>query len=56
MERRKATFKLYPGAREAERLAAWARLHIDARTPGTGMAARPRPLAWQRAKSTTQGV
>jgi putative transposase len=39
---------------------------IDAYTPGTGVAARPKPLAWQRAKSksttretpatTTQGV
>jgi putative transposase len=29
MERRKATFKLYPNAREAERLSAWTRLHCE---------------------------
>jgi len=27
MERRKVTFKLYPNAREAERLTSWIRLH-----------------------------
>ena len=29
MERRKVTFKLYPNAREAERLASWIRLHCE---------------------------
>lgn len=29
MERRKVTFKLYPNAREAERLTAWVRLHCE---------------------------
>jgi len=29
MERRKVTFKLYPDAREAERLAGWIRLHCE---------------------------
>ena len=71
------TLKLYPNAREAERFTAWVRLcrepynlalqeYIDAHTPGTGVAARPKPLARQCARSqsvtreifaaTTQGV
>ena len=29
MERRKVTFKLYPNAREAERLTSWIRLHCE---------------------------
>ena len=29
MERRKVTFKLYPNAREAERLTAWVRLLLQ---------------------------
>lgn len=29
MQRRKVTFKLYPNAREADRLAAWVRLHCE---------------------------
>ncbi len=29
MERRKVTFKLYPNAREAERLTGWIRLHCE---------------------------
>ena len=29
MERRKVTFKLYPNAREAERLTSWLRLHCE---------------------------
>jgi len=64
MERRKVTFKLHLSDREAERLTAWVRLHcqlynaalrecIEAHTPGTGVAARPEPLARQRAKSTS---
>ena len=44
MERRKVTFKLYPNAREAERLTAWVRLHCElynAELTGDGQLYRP---------------